>query len=65
MPDYQKQTGTDKAGNPTYTTSHYKKRKARRPKKARKAPRSRHAASNYSPKSSSSTFFAALAIPRK
>ena len=65
MPDYQKQTGTDRVGDPIYTTSHYKKRKARRPKKARKATRSGHAASSYSPRSSSSTFFSALAIPKK
>ena len=70
MPDYTKRvpTGeTDRDGNPTYISvpSHYKKRRARRPKKARKATRSGHAASNNYPKSSSSTFFSALAIPRK
>ena len=64
MPDYQKRS-LNYRGDPVYTTAHYKKRNRRKSKKARKATRSGHAASSYSPRSSSSTFFSALAIPRK
>ena len=67
MPRYTKQvpSGTDRAGNPTYmgVPANYKSNNARRAKKARKK-RGGSAASNYKPKSSSESFFSALAIKK-
>ena len=70
MPSYDKQVqaGSDRFGNPTYITvpTRYKKKNRRSRKSPRKASAGRgNAASRYSPSSSSSTFFTALAIPKK
>ena len=69
MPNYTKrvQTGTRRDGSPEYTdvTKRYKANNARRPKKAPRKSRGGSPASNYKPKSSSASFFTALAIKKK
>ena len=69
MPNYTKrvQTGTNRDGSPQYMNlqKRYKANNARRPKKAPRKSRGGSPASNYKAKSSSASFFTALAIPTK
>lgn len=63
MPEYQKQTGTDKSGNPMYGTARFSKqdRQSRKSKTRKKTAGGRNA-SSVAPLAKE--FFSALAIPK-